>query len=223
MGGGRRWVGLLAGDGDEGGGAPGEEAIEGAPEPDGFVEEAELERADGIAAENAAIEVPAGEGDAVEAEDMLDGEAGGGDGVVELCAGIAAVMAEGVVDFAVGPLALGDEDDGAAAGDEGLMDVAERGLFGLDVFEDVEADDGVDGFAEIREVGGIGEIALAEGDVGAVLEARGKTGEVFGVEVSGDVAFAAGDQLTGEVADACSDFEDGMADVGGGWYRPSSG
>ena len=92
---------------------------------------------------------------------------------MELPAGVAAVMAEGLVDFSVGPLALGDEDDGAAARDEGLMDVAERGLFGFDVFEDVEANDGIDGFAQ-----------------------------VFGVEVGGDVAFAAekASRISGQVS-----------------------
>ncbi len=124
-------------------------------------------------------------------------------------------MAERFVERAVDGLSFGDQDDGPAAGFECGMDVAEGTEVILDVFDDVEADDGIELLLhplEVRRIGRVHPLHLQRLAVGeTVLEPL----QMLTVDIGGDIALPSGDQLPGEIPHASADFQNAPADEGG--------
>lgn len=123
-------------------------------------------------------------------------------------------MTKGFIERAVDALAFGDQDDGAAVDFKSGVDVFQRAKVVFDVFDDIEADDGIHLLPEADEVIRIGSVHHLRFERGTVGEAGAEALHVFAVEVRCDVTFAAGDQLAREIAHAGANFEDAFTDVG---------
>jgi hypothetical protein len=126
--------------------------------------------------------------------------------------GVAQVMAESLVKRSIDALSLRHQNDGAAAGFECRVDIAEGAEIVLNVLDDIEAHDGIQLLFEPLEVGRIGRVHPFHFQCLAVGEAVFQAFEMFVVDVGGDVPLSPGNQLSREVAHPGADFQDPVAD-----------
>src|SRR5215210_676449 len=192
---------------------PGQQAVQPADERHAHVEDLELGAAEVAALEHLAVEPPAGHRGAVEVVHHLDGEAGRAELLAQHLRGVAAAMAEDLVEAGVELLARGHVEHQPAAGGQHVVHVAqgEEGI--ADVLQHVQADHrvelpvpGLEGPRVLEVDAGHLEVGLAEGEVLQIVD-------VVRVDVAREIEVAR-QQPGGDVADAGADLQHPGADVG---------
>lgn len=158
-----------------------------------------------------AVEIPAQHTDLIEVKQKDRIKARVSEGAFKVLPRIAFDVFNGLIDAAVEPLALGDKDDRVSVWGEAVVKVGEScGLVG-DVFEHVEAEDGVD-LADVR-----GEACLIlcvhprDFEVRAILSEAFELLKVERIKLGGDVAFL-WEEVLGEGTHSCTDFHDALFD-----------
>ena len=133
--------------------------------------------------------------------------AGGGDGV-------AALVAEALVEGPEQAGAAGHQHDEDAAGLQGCGEGTHHAFGRVQILQQVETEHGVEAVFEAGEILRDFRIDALDHHVGCAQEAIAQGVQVEGIFFGGDVQDAAGHEAPGNIADAGADFEDGIADMG---------
>jgi hypothetical protein len=123
-------------------------------------------------------------------------------------------MPEFVVERAVDGHAFRHQDDGPTAGRERRAYIAKGGFVVTDMFQNVEADHGVEPLLKRLEIPGLLEIAFAGLNVRPSLKTCAQATQVLGADIAGDITLTSAREQRSQVADAGADFEHMLADVG---------